>query len=56
MKPPFNFLDLLPFQLLGGVGIAVGLLGLAAGGAWSAVWIAVAAFFVFAALRSVPMR
>jgi hypothetical protein len=45
MKPSFNFLDLLPFPLLGGVGIVFAALGLEIGGVWSVLCIAVAAVF-----------
>jgi len=56
MKPSFNFLDLLPFQILGGIGFVCALLGLRAGGLWLLFGLAVAAVFVIAAARSVPMR
>jgi hypothetical protein len=56
MKPSFNFLDLLPFQLLGGLGIVCALLGYAAGGLWLFLGIAVALVLWIVAIRSVPMR
>jgi hypothetical protein len=56
MKPSFNFLDLLPFQLLGGLGIISGLLGYAAGGVWLFMGLAVAVVLCIAAVGSVSMR
>jgi hypothetical protein len=56
MKPSFNFLDLLPFQFLGGLGIVCAVLGYVAGGLWLFIGLAVAAVLWFAAVRSAPMR
>ena len=43
MKPSFNFLDLLPFQLLGGLGFVFAALGLKAGGLWLFIGLPIAA-------------
>jgi hypothetical protein len=56
MKPSFNFLDLLPFQLWGGLGIIVALLGYRAGTFGLIAGLALAAPLWIAAFRSVPMR
>jgi hypothetical protein len=56
MKPSFNFLELLPFQLLGMLGIASSLVGYKAGGLWLFVGIGLGLILCVAAIRSVSMR
>jgi hypothetical protein len=56
MKPSFNFLDLLPFQLLGGLAIISALAGYAAGGMWLFAGATVAIPLLIIAFKSVPMR
>jgi hypothetical protein len=56
MKPSFNFLDLLPFQLWGGLGIIVALLGYREGNVGLFFGLALAVPLWIAAFRSVPMR
>jgi hypothetical protein len=56
MKPSFNFLDLLPIQLLGGLGIGSALLGYAAGGLWLFLGATIGVVLVIFALRTIPVR